>query len=291
VSELTLHAIDRSALDEIVRNALREDIGTGDVTTLSTVAADRQAVGRMVAKADGIVAGLPVVEEVFRQVDGNVAVRRIINEGAAITTGDAICEMEGEAQSLLVGERVALNFLQRMSGIATLTAKFVAQIEGTDARIVDTRKTTPGLRLLEKYAVRVGGGHNHRMGLYDAVMIKDNHIIAAGGIAAAVKRARAQIPHIMTITVECETLEQVDEALSAGADILLLDNMTNALRVEAVHQIRVSGKRVLAEASGGITLETAAEIARTGVDILSVGALTHSAPALDISLDLEITAR
>jgi nicotinate-nucleotide pyrophosphorylase (carboxylating) len=291
LSNQSLLTIDPFALAEIVRMALREDIGTGDVTTLSTVTADRQAVGRMVAKADGIVAGLPVVEEVFRQVDGNVAVRRIINEGTAVKTGDAICVVEGEARSLLIGERVALNFLQRMSGIATLTAKFVAQVGGTDARIVDTRKTTPGLRLLEKYAVRVGGGHNHRMGLYDAVMIKDNHIIAAGGIAAAVKRARAQIPHIMTITVECETLEQVDEALTAGADILLLDNMTNGLRAEAVQRIRGSGKRVLAEASGGITLETSAEVAGTGVDILSVGALTHSAPALDISLDLEITAR
>lgn len=263
--------------------ALREDIGTGDVTTLSTVPPEARARGRMVAKAAGVVAGLPVVEEVYRQISPQVVVRPLAAEGARVQPGDALCEIEGPAQAILIGERVALNFLQRLSGIATRTARFVELVAGTGARIVDTRKTTPGLRLLEKYAVRVGGGHNHRMGLYDAVMIKDNHIIAAGGITAAVRRAREAAPHTMTVTVECETLAQVDEALEAGADALLLDNMDNATRAEAVR--RAKG-RALTEASGGITEGTAREIAKTGVDILSIGALTHSAPALDISLDL-----
>jgi nicotinate-nucleotide pyrophosphorylase (carboxylating) len=275
--------IGLSSLEETVRLALREDVGTGDVTTLSTVPPERQARAEIVAKTEGVLAGLPVVEEVFRQVDASLSLTRTLHEGARIKPRDVLCEVQGAAQSILIGERVALNFLQRLSGIATRTAAFVKLVEGTGARIVDTRKTTPGLRALEKYAVTVGGGHNHRMGLYDAVMIKDNHIIAAGGIAAAVERARKAIPHTMTITVECETLSQVDEALDAGADILLLDNMENVTRAEAVQ--RAKGYAIT-EASGGITEATAAEIARTGVDIMSVGALTHSAPALDISLDL-----
>jgi nicotinate-nucleotide pyrophosphorylase (carboxylating) len=276
-----------SSLEETVRLALREDVGTGDVTTLSTVPAGQQARAEIVAKAEGVLAGLPVVEEVFRQVDAFLIVTRVLQEGARIKPRDVLCEVQGSAQSILIGERVALNFLQRLSGIATRTAAFVKLVEGSGARIVDTRKTTPGLRALEKYAVTVGGGHNHRMGLYDAVMIKDNHIIAAGGIGAAVERARKAIPHTMTITVECETLSQVDEALDAGADILLLDNMENATRAAAVQ--RAKGYAIT-EASGGINEMTAAEIARTGVDIMSVGALTHSAPALDISLDLYLQA-
>jgi nicotinate-nucleotide pyrophosphorylase (carboxylating) len=271
-------------LEETVRRALREDIGAGDVTTESVVPPGTRARGRFVAKAAGVVAGLPVVTEVFRQVSAEVRVTPRIEEGARAQEGDILAEVEGPARALLMGERVALNFLQRLSGIATQTARFVDLVAGTGARIVDTRKTTPGLRALEKYAVRVGGGFNHRMGLYDAVMIKDNHIVAAGGITAAVTRARAAIPHTMTITVECETLAQVDEALNAGADILLLDNMDRAACAEAVR--RAKG-RARTEASGGITVETAREIAQTGVDILSIGALTHSAPALDISLDLE----
>jgi nicotinate-nucleotide pyrophosphorylase (carboxylating) len=269
-------------LEEIIRSALREDIGTGDVTTLATVPPDAQARARIITKAAGVVAGLPVAEEVFLQVSRAVDMRMMVEDGARVEKSDVLAELEGPAQALLTGERVALNFLQRMSGIATLTARFVELTSSTGARVVDTRKTTPGMRLLEKYAVTVGGGHNHRMGLYDAVLIKDNHIVAAGGITAAVRRARAAIPHTMTITVECETLNQVDEALAAGADVLLLDNMDNSTRAEAVR--RAKG-RALTEASGGITEETAAEVARTGVDILSIGALTHSAPALDISMD------
>jgi nicotinate-nucleotide pyrophosphorylase (carboxylating) len=275
--------IDNSILVETVRLALREDIMTGDVTTLSTVLPDAHGRARMVAKAEGVVAGLPVVEEVFRQVDSQVSVSNVVNDGAKVGSGNILCEIDGPAQSILTGERVALNFLQRLSGVATKTAHFVKLVDGTGARIVDTRKTTPGLRVLEKYAVVVGGGYNHRMGLYDAVMIKDNHIVAAGGITSAVQRARLAIPHTMTITVECETLAQVDEALNAGVDILLLDHMDNPTRAEAVAHAK--GK-ALTEASGEITDVTARAIAQTGVDIMSVGALTHSAVGLDISLDM-----
>jgi nicotinate-nucleotide pyrophosphorylase (carboxylating) len=278
--------LERRLVEDVVRRALVEDIGTGDVTTLSTVSADRQARAEIVAKEEGVLAGLPLVEEVFRQIDPSLTIHHRLSDGAACLPRDVLCVILGSARSILTGERVALNFLQRMSGIATRTARFAMLVEGTKVRVVDTRKTTPGLRALEKYAVTVGGGHNHRMGLYDAVMIKDNHIVAAGGITSAVKSARAAVPHTMTITVECETLKQVDEALAAGADILLLDNMDNATRAEAAR--RAKGK-ALTEASGGITEKTAAEIAQAGVDILSVGGLTHSASALDISLDLYLT--
>jgi nicotinate-nucleotide pyrophosphorylase len=278
--------LTRPVIEKAVQFALQEDIGTGDVTTLSIVPEDKKALGRVVAKQEGIVAGLPLVEEVFRQVDPDACVRLAVAEGSRVRRGDLLCEVTGSARSILTGERVALNFLQRLSGMATFTARFVEKVAGTRARVVDTRKTTPGLRILEKYAVTVGGGHNHRMGLYDAVMIKDNHIMAAGGISAAVRAARSSVPHTMTITVECEDLRQVGEALEAGAEILLLDNMTDAMRAEAV---RIVAGRALTEASGEITEETAAAVAATGVDILSVGALTHSAPALDISLDLTLS--
>lgn len=272
----------RFAVANIVRTALAEDIGTGDVTTLATVSPEARGRAQIVAKAAGVLAGMPVVEEVFRQVSPEIKVCPAVAEGVYFAPGDVLCEIEGPAQAILTGERVALNFLQRLCGIATRTARLVMQVEGTGAQIVDTRKTTPGLRLLEKYAVTVGGGRNHRMGLYDAVMIKDNHIVAVGSITTAVQRARKAVPHTMTVTVECQTLEQVDEALQAGADILLLDNMDIATLTEAV---RRSKGHALTEASGGITEETAAEIARTGVDLLSVGALTHSAPAVDMSLE------
>ena len=279
--------MDRS-IEDIVRRALDEDIGSGDITTWSVVADSVRAMARMTVKSPGVLAGVPVVEEVFRQLDPAVAINILLLDGAAVGPGDVVCTMDGPARSILTGERVALNFVQRLSGISTRTAGFVKLVEGTRARIVDTRKTTPGLRILEKYAVRVGGGSNHRMGLFDAVMIKDNHIVAAGSIKKAVTQARKTIPHTMTVTVECETLEQVDEALAAGADILLLDNMGIATMAESVR--RAKG-RALTEASGGVNESTVAEIARTGVNIISVGALTHSAAALDISLDFdEITA-
>ena len=273
----------QTLISEIVGNALREDIGAGDLTTGATVPAEARATATMIAKTDGVIAGLPVVAEVYRQLDPTVTVTDWIAEGARVTPGTVICEIAGSARTLLTGERVALNFVQRLSGIATKTARFVSLVEGTGVRVADTRKTTPGLRPLERYAVKIGGGFNHRYALYDAVMIKDNHIVASGGITPAVERARKSIPHTMTITVECDTLEQVREAVAAKADILLLDNMTLKELREAVTLI---GGRAKAEASGGVNETTIADIARTGVDIISVGALTHSAVALDIGLDL-----
>jgi nicotinate-nucleotide pyrophosphorylase (carboxylating) len=270
-------------IDEIVRRALAEDIGTGDITTQLTVPAYVEARAAMVAKTNGVVAGLPVVAEVYRQIDPLVAVSFEAEDGEPISPGQTLCRLHGNARSLLTGERVALNFVQRLSGIATKTDRFVQLVTGTQARIVDTRKTTPGLRLLEKYAVRAGGGHNHRFGLYDAVLIKDNHIQASGGIEAAVQAALSQAPHTMTITVECDTLPQVREAVAAGADIVLLDNMTPDQIRGAIALI---DGQALTEASGGVNEETVAAIAQTGVDIISVGALTHSAIALDIGLDL-----
>ncbi len=272
-------------LSETVRQALLEDIGAGDITTQSTVDPSTNAVGYLIAKAEGVIAGLPVVEAVFAQIDPELHLRFFVKEGTRVAPKTRLCEVSGRAQSILMGERVALNFLQRLSGIATKTARMVSLIEGTRARIVDTRKTTPGLRALEKYAVRQGGGYNHRFGLFDAVMIKDNHIVAAGGITQAVRRVVSQAPHTITITVECDDLEQVEEAVSAGADILLLDNMSLEELREA---IEIIDGHAIAEASGGVNEATIRGIAETGVDIISVGALTHSATALDISLDLTL---
>ncbi len=267
----------------IVRAALAEDVGTGDLTTLLTVPENTLAMGSLIAKQSGIVAGLPVAEQVFLQVDPGLEVLTVAEEGDYVEAGETLMSARGSARSILTAERVALNFVQRLSGIATKTARFVALVEGTKARIVDTRKTTPGLRALEKYAVRVGGGFNHRFGLYDAILIKDNHIQAAGGIGPAVLAAYAQAPHTMTVTVECDTLEQVGEAIEAGADIVLLDNMSLEMLRQAVEML---DGQAAAEASGGVNEETVTAIAQTGVDIISVGALTHSATALDISLNL-----
>lgn len=272
----------RHLLERAVRQALQEDLGMGDLTSQLTVPPELSLVGAFVARESGVVCGLPVVEEALRQVDAQVVLRTLQADGARVHPGQVLAEAQGNARSLLAAERVALNFLQRLSGIATLTARFVEAVEGTQARIVDTRKTTPGLRFLEKYAVRCGGGHNHRMGLYDAVMIKDNHIVAAGGISQAVRAARAGAPHTVTITVECDTLNQVEEALAVGVDCILLDNMTpDSLR----HAVTLARGAALLEASGGVRLENVRAIAETGVDLISVGALTHSAPALDIAFD------
>jgi nicotinate-nucleotide pyrophosphorylase (carboxylating) len=280
--EMYAPSLDRALLAGLVSRFLAEDIGTGDVTTSVMVPADAFASASLVFRMPGVVAGLPAVVEVYRQLSAEVTVMESAHEGDVMEAGAVAAVVQGPARPILTGERVALNMLQRLSGIATLTRRYVEAVEGTGARIADTRKTTPGLRALEKYAVAVGGGRNHRMGLYDAVMIKDNHIAAAGSIAEAVARARRAIPHTMTITVECDRLDQVDEALEAGADILLLDNMTDDVRAEAASRCR---GRAVAEASGGITLETARRIAETGVQVLSVGALTHSAAALDIGMD------
>lgn len=270
-------------ITDLVRKALAEDIGTGDMTTLLTVPEGAVAMGSLLAKQAGVVAGLPIAAQVFMQVDPALVIEFSAAEGDYVEAGDTLMAVRGSAQSILTAERVALNFLQRLSGIASKTARFVALVEGTKARIVDTRKTTPGLRALEKYAVRIGGGYNHRFGLYDAILIKDNHIQAAGGITPAVQAAYAQAPHTMTVTVECDTLEQVEEAIAAGVDIVLLDNMD----LETLRQaVEVLDGQAAAEASGGVNEETVHAIAQTGVDIISVGALTHSAVALDISLDL-----
>ena len=273
-----------TGLDRIIENALAEDIHTGDITTLAVVRERNEVHARLTAKESFILAGIEVAARVFRMVDPRIVFTPRFSDGDPLKSGDIIAEMLGDAASLLQGERVALNFLQRMSGVATLTGQYMAAVKGTKARIVDTRKTTPGLRSVEKYAVRVGGGNNHRSGLYDGVLIKENHITAAGGISIAIARARAYIPHTMKIEVETETLAEVAEALAAGADIIMLDNMDMAAMREAIAMI---AGRALVEASGGVNLETVREIAETGVDIISVGALTHSCRAMDISMLLE----
>lgn len=271
-------------LDLIIDAALREDIHTGDITTRALALEKRPAMARLVAKEDFVLAGISVAERVFHRLNSGIAFSACSSEGSPVTKGSVIASVRGDATDLLMGERVALNLLQRLSGIATITSLFVEAVRGTKVRIVDTRKTTPGLRELEKYAVRVGGGYNHRTGLYDGVLIKENHIAAAGGIGEAISRAKAYIPHTLKIEIETETLAQVEEALAAGADIIMLDNMSLAEMRSAV--ALVSG-RVPLEASGGVNLDTVRAIADTGVDIISVGALTHSPRAMDISMLLE----
>ncbi len=272
------------ALDRLIEQALLEDIHTGDITTQAVVPERRTAVARLIAKEDMVIAGLFVAERVFCRLDPAVVFSASQPEGARASRGDLLAAVQGSAADLLMGERVALNLLQRLSGVATLTSRYVEAVKGTKARIVDTRKTTPGLRQAQKYAVRVGGGHNHRLGLYDGILIKENHITAAGGIGEAIGRARAYIPHTLRIEIETETLGQVDEALAAGADIIMLDNMGLDDMRTAVGLI---AGRALVEASGGVNLETVRSIAETGVDIISVGALTHSARAMDISMLLD----
>jgi nicotinate-nucleotide pyrophosphorylase (carboxylating) len=274
--------VDQDAIDAIVARALAEDVGEGDVTTAATVPAGARARAVIIQKAPGVVFGLDLAERTFRALDPEVTVRRLAPEGAW-SEGGPILELEGSARALLTAERTALNFLQRLSGVATLTARCVSAVAGTGARILDTRKTTPGLRALEKAAVAAGGGTNHRAGLDDAILIKENHAALAGGVAEAVSRARAASPGL-PLEVECRTAAEVDEALAAGAPRILLDNMNLAELLAAVDQ---AGGRAELEASGGVTLQTLGEIAATGVDFISVGALTHSAPALDLSLILE----
>lgn len=277
----------REVIRGIVARALDEDIGQGDITTLALIPADARAEAHIVMREDGIIAGLPVLATTFALVDPALIVTRCVGEGAHVTAGDIVARVAGPTRGILTGERVALNFVQRMSGIATLAARYVAAIDDLPTRLLDTRKTTPGLRALEKYAVRVGGGTNHRAGLYDAVLIKDNHLelLAARGIniGEAVRRARTAVGPLVKVEVEVETVEQAQHAADAGADIILLDNMPPALLREAV---AVIGKRAITEASGGINLTTLRTIAEAGVDYISVGALTHSVSALDMSLDL-----
>jgi nicotinate-nucleotide pyrophosphorylase (carboxylating) len=274
-----------NGISEVVRRALEEDVGPGDWTTLWTVPEDRIATAGIVAKAIGVVAGLDVVEEVFRQVDPNLAVRTLVEEGAEVHPAVRLVSLDGPARAILTGERVALNLLQRLSGVATLARRYVETVRGTGARILDTRKTTPGLRALEKRAVRAGGAKNHRFGLHDMVLIKENHIAAAGGIAAAVARVRERNRDGLAVEVETTSLLEVEEALAAGVDRILLDNMHLSTLREAVERVRsFPGRRPETEASGGVSLDTVRAIAEAGVDWISVGALTHSAPALDLSL-------
>jgi nicotinate-nucleotide pyrophosphorylase (carboxylating) len=278
--------IDISAL---LRTALGEDIGAGDVTSLATIPADVKARFAMNTRAELVVCGVAFLPELFAMVNAGVKVDIRVGEGEKVPAGATLAIIEGQARALLSGERVALNLVQQLSGVATLTRRYVEAVAGTGAVILDTRKTVLGMRVAQKYAVKCGGGQNHRMGLYDAVLIKDNHIAVAGGVAAAVKAARAHMPQGMTLEVECDTLAQLDEALAAGVDVVLLDNMSNAQLSEAVAKVRelntAFSQAVKTEASGNVSLETVRGIAQTGVDYISVGKLTHSAVAVDIGLD------
>ncbi|URN96000.1 MAG: carboxylating nicotinate-nucleotide diphosphorylase [Candidatus Pristimantibacillus lignocellulolyticus] len=273
-------------LKQLIRSWLAEDIGSGDITTETTIPANSMSTAVIHMKEDGIIAGIPIARLVFEVVDESLTFKALVQDGDRVCKGTVIIEVEGSTRSLLTGERLALNLMQRLSGIATKTNSFVQALQGLPTRLVDTRKTTPGHRNLEKYAVRVGGGHNHRFGLYDAVMIKDNHIKGAGSITAAVTSARKQIPHTMKIEVETESMEQIQEAINSGADIIMLDNMSSSAMKEAVVYIKEQSPHVIVEASGNITLETIYDKASSGVDVISVGGLTYSFQALDISLDL-----
>lgn len=274
------------AIDDAVRRALDEDLGrAGDITSIATVPEDVQARAVMVARQAGVIAGLPLALAVFRQLTPEIAIEADARDGDTVAAGARLLRINGPARAVLAGERSALNFVGRLSGIATLTAAHVRQAVGTGLRICCTRKTTPGLRALEKYAVRCGGGFNHRFGLDDAVLIKDNHIAVAGGITAVLQRARARIGHLVKVEIEVDTLEQLREVLGTGlADAVLLDNMDIATLAEAV---RLADGRIRLEASGGVTLASIAAIAATGVDYASSGALTHSAPNFDVALDIE----
>ncbi|RJP26053.1 MAG: carboxylating nicotinate-nucleotide diphosphorylase [Actinobacteria bacterium] len=270
---------------EAVRRALDEDLqSSGDITSRALIPAGARGRGRIISREGGVVAGLPLASMVFRLLDPKVSFQSQVNDGDHVPAGREIAVVEGLTVTILEGERTALNFLQRLSGIATLTARFVAAAAPFGTTILDTRKTTPGLRSLEKYAVRAGGGKNHRFGLYDAVLIKDNHIAAVGGVGRAVEAARAAAEESATIEVEVQRLADVEEAIQAGADVVMLDNLSAASVAEAVG---IARGRVNLEASGGIDLENVATYAATGVDLISVGAITHSARALDIALDLE----
>lgn len=275
-------------IDKIVEQVLLEDIGTGDITSDSIVPYDLKAKGIIKTSEEGVVAGLDIAHLIFKKLDPEIIFQEKIKDGVKVARGKVLAEISGSARTILKGERVALNFLQRMSGIATITSKFCQEVKDFPVRIVDTRKTTPGLRVLEKYAVLMGGGYNHRFGLYDAVLIKDNHIAVAGGIKSAVNSVRKQISHTVKIEVEVENLSQLQEALEMKVDIVMLDNMELETMKEAVKIVK--GKALI-EASGGITLKKVREIAQTGVDLISVGALTHSVKSLDISMEIKNVSR
>lgn len=270
--------------DKIITMSLEEDAPNGDITTIATVSPDAVISGRFVAKADGIICGLEIIGRTFEICGGGFELETYFKDGEAVRKGDIIARVKGNAQTILTGERTALNLIQRASGIATLTAAAVVQIKGTSAKICDTRKTMPGLRVLDKYAVRAGGGSNHRFCLSDGILIKDNHIKAAGSITEAVTRAKAYAPHTIKVEVEVETISELKEALAAKADIIMLDNMSNEMMRESV--AIVAGK-ALTEASGNMGEKDLRAVAETGVDLISIGALTHSVKALDISLKFD----
>ncbi|HWQ35992.1 MAG TPA: carboxylating nicotinate-nucleotide diphosphorylase [Blastocatellia bacterium] len=285
-----IFSLDPEIIYEAVNHALAEDIGRGDITSRSTVRPGQRARGSFLAKQDFVLAGLEVADAVFAAFDYQMQIEANVADGEELTAGKMFGRVTGDAQMLLAAERVALNFLQRLSGVATITRRYADAVAGTKAKIVDTRKTTPGLRLLEKYAVTVGGGHNHRLGLDDGVLIKDNHIALAGGVTEAVRRAREAAGHLHKVEVEVANFEQLKEALAARADIIMLDNMTPEMvreAVQIVNQHEPHERRTLLEASGGITLENVRAYAEAGADLISIGALTHSAPAVDISLKIK----
>lgn len=278
--------LNPSDLFKLASEFLAEDVGRGDITTQCTLPAAVMARGRFLAKQDMVLAGLEIADAVFAVLEAPVEIEAFAADGERVKAGDVFARVKGPADVLLMGERTALNLLQHLSGIATLTRAFVEAVAGTKAKIVDTRKTTPGLRMLEKYAVLMGGGHNHRFGLDDGVLIKDNHLALAGSIKEVVERARRRIGHLHKIEVEVRTLEQLHEALAARADVIMLDNMTPEMTEEAVRIARAVAPEVVLEASGSMTLQTVRRYAEAGVDLISVGALTHSAPAVDISLKI-----
>ncbi len=272
-----------SPIDKIIDSALEEDLGPGDITTEALVDLSVKGEARLIAKEEIILAGIEVFSRVFSRLDPEIVVETKYRDGEAVSNGEDIGIVKGSMRGILSGERTALNFLQRLSGIATLTRKYVERTDSSKVRVIDTRKTTPGLRILEKYAVRRGGGFNHRFGLFDGILIKDNHIAVAGSIAKALARIKGRVPHTLRIEVEVEDIKGVEEAIGAGADAILLDNMSLKEMREAVS---IAGGRVLVEASGGITLESIEEVSKTGIDLISVGAITHSARSVDISLEV-----
>lgn len=271
-------------IEDLLKRALEEDIGPGDITTLNTIPADHMAKGLFRAKQDCVVAGVVLLPRIFSLLDPDVHLTVLCEDGTRVSRGTVVAEAKGSTRSLLMVERTALNFMQRLSGTATLTRGYVDAVKDFSCKIIDTRKTTPGFRALEKYAVRMGGGTNHRLGLYDAALIKDNHIVAAGSIAKAVDRVRGRAPFMARIEVECADLNQIEEAVQAGVDVIMLDNMNPTQMAAAVKQVN---KRAWVEASGGIHMEVVRDVARAGVDFISLGALTHSAPAADFNMKIE----
>jgi len=273
-------------MDAVLMNALKEDVGSGDITTALLIPDDHISVASLIAKEEIVLAGLPFAERVFHLVDSSIQFRPLKQEGSRVRKGSVIARIKGKTAGILIAERTALNLLQRMSGIAALTDVYIKAVRGLKVKITDTRKTAPGLRSFDKYAVSIGGGTNHRHGLYDGVLIKDNHISAAGGIKKAVQLARSRVHHLLKIEVEVRNLSEVNEALSAGADVIMLDNMDVNTMKRAVSIIRQKTPNVVIEASGNMNPANLREVAETGVDLISVGALTHSAPAADLSLQI-----